>query len=94
VEAESGLGFELAEPTTACGAFRVNTRPGGMAQITSSRARLCAHGTLVSEWVPGAGDGVVGAAAVAPHGRAAVSLPKGRGGEGFGADGGARLPRP
>ena len=75
VEAESGLGFELAEPTTACGAFRVNTRPGGMAQITSSRARLCAHGTLVSEWVPGAGDGVVGAAAVAPHGRAAVSLP-------------------
>ena len=53
VEAESGLGFELDEPTTACGAFRVNTQ-GGMAQVTASRARLCAHGTLVSEWVPGA----------------------------------------
>ena len=86
-EAESGLGFALDEPTAACGAFRVNAffsgalrrgpgAQGGMVQVTAARARLCAHGALVSEWVPGAGDGIVGAAAVAPHGRAAVSLPR------------------
>ena len=86
-EAESGLGFALDEPTAACGAFRVNAffsgarrrgpgAQGGMVQVTAARARLCAHGALVSEWVPGTGDGVVGAAAVAPHGRVAVSLPR------------------
>ena len=83
VEAETGLGFKLDEPTTACGAFRVNApgshlgfASGGMAQVTTARSRLCARGELVSEWNPGGGDGVIGAAAVSPHGRAAVSLPK------------------
>ena len=76
-ESGNNLGFEGEECTTGCGVFWVgpNTHQKPLMQITPRRARVCVDGAVVAEWRPHETDGGIGCAAIAPHGRAAVSLP-------------------
>ena len=47
-----------------------------MIQATPSRVRLCGGGVCLHTWYPGNDAGPIGAVAVAPHGRIALSLPR------------------
>lgn len=78
-ESLNNYGFQGEECTTLCGVFsvgRMEKTKTALMQITPRSARVCRDGKVVAEWRPGDSDGRIGCAAIAQHGRAAVSLPK------------------
>jgi hypothetical protein len=86
-EAPDGAGLDTNECTIACGAWAGPDDGGGgggggsagerhVIQATPSRVRLCGGGVCLHTWYPGNDAGPIGAVAVAPHGRIALSLPR------------------